>query len=89
MLFYPSEREKGKKGGKRGREKGKKKEGRECRHNAVTMLNEHMNIIGCHGTLISADVFSDNFFCRWSQKLYHSSKRRAGPARCNEPMHKQ
>ena len=29
MLFYPSEREKGKKGGKRGREKGKKEEGRE------------------------------------------------------------
>ena len=76
MLFYPSEREKGKKGGKRGREKGKKKEGRECRHNAVTMLNEHTNIIGCHGTLIPADVFSDNFFCRWSLKLYPSSKRR-------------
>ena len=35
MLFYPSEREKGKKGGKRGREKGEKEEGRECRHNAV------------------------------------------------------
>ena len=29
MLFYPSEREKGKKGGKRGREKGKKEEERE------------------------------------------------------------
>ena len=29
MLFYPSEREKGKKGGKRGRGKGKKEEGRE------------------------------------------------------------
>ena len=29
MLFYPSEREKGKKGGKRGREKGEKEEERE------------------------------------------------------------
>ncbi len=41
MLFYPSEREKGKKGGKRGREKGKKEEEEnaitmpsQCRHNA-------------------------------------------------------
>ena len=29
MLFYPSERDKGKKGGKRGREKGEKEEERE------------------------------------------------------------
>jgi len=29
MLFYPSEREKGKKGRKEGREKGRKEEGRE------------------------------------------------------------
>ena len=71
MLFYPSEREKGKKGGKRGREKGKRRK-EEKEHRWATKMKP----IGCHGTLISAEVFSDNFFCRWSQKLYPSSKRR-------------